>query len=97
MPPPPGNFNSRFTNNETIIYEIGYNGAATLDSQSFNFISYPDGGEGEYFAAAHIQGIDDGDEDNSGWVAVVPEPVSSSLFIIGGLTLVFRRFWKRKT
>lgn len=29
-------------------------------------------------------------------VSVVPEPVSSTLFIIGGVTLGFRRFWKRE-
>ena len=27
---------------------------------------------------------------------VVPEPISSALFVVGGATLGFRRFWKRK-
>ena len=28
--------------------------------------------------------------------AVVPEPISSTLFIVGGATLGFRRFWKKR-
>jgi hypothetical protein len=29
-------------------------------------------------------------------VGVVPEPISSTLFIVGGITLGFRRFWKKR-
>ena len=104
MPPPPGDMNARFTDNETLIYDIGYSGGASLTAQSFNFISFPDGGEGEYFAAAHVQGINvlgcDPESDpgcDSGWVAVVPEPISSTLFMVGAATLGFRRFRKRKS
>lgn len=93
MPPPTGMFADRLTNGEQLIYDITFTSAA--DVSSFNFISAPDGGQGEYFAAAHIQGIGDGSAINSGWVGVVPEPVSSILFIIGGATLGFRQFRKK--
>ncbi len=92
FPPSPGNFASRFTTGETVVYDISYSSA--IDVSSFNFISAPNGGEGEAFSAAHIQSIGVGED--SGWIAVVPEPISSTLFIVGGATLGFRRFWKKR-
>jgi hypothetical protein len=93
MPPPTGDFYSRLTNGETLIYDISYSSA--INASSFSYISTPDGGAGTYFAAAHVQGIGDGSATNSGWVGVVPEPVSSTLFIVGAATLGFRRFRKK--
>jgi hypothetical protein len=85
----------RFESGETATYTITYVGVGTFDVSSFNFISYPNGGSGEYFAAAKVQGIG-GIDDNSGWIAVVPEPVSSTLFIVGGATLGFRRLRRNR-
>lgn len=94
MPPPAGMFAERLTNGEQLVYDITFTSAA--DVTAFNFLSAPDGGQGAYFAAAHIQGIGDGSTSNSGWVGVVPEPISSTLFIIGAVTLGFRRFCRKR-
>ena len=95
MPPPPGDFASRFTDNETIVYDIKYSTGGLINASSFNFTSVDGGGTGNYLAAAHIQGVG----TTSGWVGsttVVPEPVSSTLFTIGGVALGFRTFHEKR-
>jgi len=100
---------SRFGPGETVIYDITY--TSPITASSFNLFSSPGGGNGVYLTAAHVQGIapdsqsglcgdgsDPGTGTCSGWVGtttVVPEPVSSTLFIVGGATLGFRRFRKK--
>jgi hypothetical protein len=37
-----------------------------------------------------------GTYNTSGFTSIVPEPVSSILFAIGGSTLGFRRYWKKR-
>lgn len=85
----------RFTSGETVIYNIG---GSSLSASSFNFISAPDGaGTGLYYSAAKVQGIN-GNDNTSGWIAnttVVPEPISSILFLSGGATLAVRRYLRR--
>lgn len=79
----------RFQSGESVVYNISYTGSGSIDVNSFNFLSSPGGGTGNYKVAAHIQGIN-GDDSTSGWVAtatVVPEPISSTLFIIGSALL----------
>jgi hypothetical protein len=86
MPPPPGNANSRFTGGESIVYDITFGSA--IDVSSFSFASEMGGGNGSYFAAAHITRIDG---NNSGWIgAPVPEP-STALLVALGMGLLSAR------
>jgi len=64
-------------------------GIVGLTADSFDFISEPDGGQGEYETVAHVQNIGPTDDD-SGWVAT-PEPATLGLLLLGGLVLVRRR------
>lgn len=92
-----GKSSNRFTAGESLVYDITYTGAGTINVSSFNFKSTSDGGEGPYLSAVHIQSIDPGGK--SGWVSsttVVPEPVSSVLFFVGGTALVARHSWKKR-
>ena len=99
---------SRFGAGDTVVYDIT---SAGITASSFNLFSTPGGGNGTYLTAAHVQGIapdsvtglcGDGSDPVSGtcsgWVGtttVVPEPISSTLFIAGGAALGFRRFRKK--
>lgn len=87
-----------FTSGETVVYDLTYTGG-TMNISSFNFLSSPAGGHGPFYSAAHIQNTGDG--TGSGWIAnetttIVPEPVSSTLFVVGGALLGFRSFRKMK-
>jgi hypothetical protein len=96
FPPPKGTFSNRFTSGETVTYEITYSGSGTMDAFSFNFQSTSDK-HGPFYSAMHVQSIGTGGD--SGWVGsttVVPEPVSSILFLSGGATLVYRRFRRKE-
>jgi hypothetical protein len=91
---------NKFTSGETVVYDLTYTGTGTMNISSFNFMSSPAGGHGPFYSAAHIQntGVLG---DKSGWIAnetttVVPEPISSTLFIVGGVVLGFRRYRKMK-
>jgi hypothetical protein len=106
FPPPPGQFDKKFTAGETVIYDITGTG---VSASSFYELAAPSGGNGPYYAAAKLQGIACTDPGSptygdcggtppttSAWAAgVVPEPVSSTLFIVGAATLGFRRFRKK--
>jgi len=81
-----GGMDYRFSDGDVLEYSIG--GIGSLTAGSFNFISYEDGGEGEYFTTAHIQGIGVGLE--SGWITV-PEPVSMLLLAMGGVAIFRKR------
>lgn len=87
FPPPPGNGASRFTQGETVIYDLTY--IAPITASSFAFDSVEGGGNGSYGAAAHIlrtgsEGLD------SGWVGNLPEPGTAVLTTVGLLMLLAR-------
>jgi len=89
-----GQNSNRFTAGESLIYNITYSGAGSINAYSFNFGSTSDAA---YNSAMHIQSISPGGK--SGWVGnttVVPEPVSSLLFMSGGAVLGFRRYLKKR-
>ena len=76
--------NQRFEAGATSVYDISGTG---LDALDFLFLSEPGGGNGSYYAAAHVQGI--GPSDGSGWIgAPVPVPAAVWLFGSGLLGLV---------
>jgi hypothetical protein len=62
---------------ESLIFDI--TGIASLTANSFNFLSFPDGGTGPFLAAAKVQstGIDG---EGSDWIAPVPVPAAAWLF-----------------
>jgi len=78
--PPPGNGDSRLTGGESIVYDITYGSA--IDVSSFDFMSVNGGGAGNYSAAAQIQNID-GNGNESGWIAPIPEPSTALLLALG--------------
>jgi hypothetical protein len=87
FPPPPGSFAARFTTGETVVYDLTY--ISPISASSFNFFSTPGGGQGTFLSAAHIQMIGAGSD--SGWIGVVPEPSTASLFALGLAALALRR------
>ena len=77
---------TRFTSGDVLSYTVS--GITLLEASSFDFISAPNGGEGEYVMAAHIQAI--GQTSDSGWVTV-PEPGCLVMLAIGAAAILRRR------
>jgi hypothetical protein len=76
-----------FTAGEEIWIEWTLAGLGVVEAEDFFAWSTPDGGQGTYTTAAHVQGIAGGGEE-SGWVAysegtMVPEPTSLILLGVG--------------
>jgi hypothetical protein len=80
LPPPPGSFSAKFTAGETISFDLDL--GAALSASDFDFPSASGGGQGTFNAAAHVQGIGEGEED-SGWIGPVPEPGTGFLLALG--------------
>jgi len=89
---------NQFTTGEIIVFDITYSGG-TMNTSSFDYLSSPAGGHGPFYSAAHVQNTGVGER---GWIVaetttVVPEPVSSTLFIIGSAAFGIRRFWNKNS
>jgi len=84
FPPPPGNYASRLTAGQSVIYDLTY--VSPITASSFDYFSEMGGGQGSYLAAAQIEGIFDNGQ-GSGWIGAVPEP-STGLLLGLGMTLL---------
>ena len=85
FPPPPGQWDERMTYSESVVYDVK-SLAGSLSASSFGYFSEPSGGQGTFLAAGHIQNTTG--TFGSSWVGatmVVPEPVSSALFLLGSI------------
>jgi hypothetical protein len=85
------------SNNLISVYDITYTSAISV--YDFDFFSAPNNGAGTglYISVAQVNDIN-GDDADSGWVgstSVVPEPISSILFVVGSVTLGLRCFRKK--
>jgi hypothetical protein len=82
---PSGPPSARFSVGDTSVFTLTNAGGLTPDD--FKFLSLPDGGNGPFFAAAHVQATGT-DGKGSGWVApAVPEPSSLAVAGLGALGL----------
>jgi hypothetical protein len=89
----------QFTQGESFTYTI--TGIPTLTAADFGYLSFPAGGAGPFYAAAHVQRIGNG--SFSGWISAdvvtpitpVPEPSAASLLGIALSLFVGLRLWKR--
>jgi hypothetical protein len=89
----------QFTQGEWFTYTI--TGITGLTAADFGYLSFPAGGAGPFYAAAHVQRIGNG--SFSGWISAdivtpitpVPEPSAASLVEIALFLFVGFRLWKR--
>jgi hypothetical protein len=92
-----GGLPNYFNSGDSLNYLLTYSGAGTMTETSFQFLSQPGGGEGVYYAAAHIQSTPGGGK-GSAWLGAtlvtypaVPEPAASVLVFAGLALLGLRR------
>ncbi len=76
----------RFNNTDSYSFTIGYDGPESMVAENLQLLYAQD--DPEYYAAAHIQGIVNG---QSSWGTSVPEPSTALLGAFGLLGLVGRR------
>jgi hypothetical protein len=74
-----------FNGGEAVKYTITL---PSLTASSFDFVSAPDGGQGEYKIAAHLQNL--GTTGDSAW-ATIPEPATLFLLVAGAAAALRRR------
>jgi hypothetical protein len=95
-----GNVAETFTNGDSVQYTISGDG---ISASSFDFLSHPDGGQGPFTTAAHIQNTTGAGSGGSGLVADstggtiqlqnVPEPSSC---LLAGLGLIGMLVWRTR-
>ena len=95
------NFKKEFTNGESVVYDIKYKGKTNVDAASFDFFSKSVGKNGPFLAVAEVENVGKKfgeccgccNNDKDSWISakVAPEPVSCSLFLLGGAGLAFAR------
>jgi hypothetical protein len=96
------NFSSHnFSNGASITYQITDNNDSNLNANDFGYMSSPGGGEGQYYAAAHVQGLPP-NGTNSTWISSTtevtpaPEPETGALFAAAiALWGALRCQWKK--
>jgi hypothetical protein len=84
-----GTNDHRFSAGDSLRYSVSSN-TGTLVSTSFSFLSAPDGGDGPFLAAAHVNATGVGGLE-SRWIAAVPEPSAALLALAGAGLLAGRR------
>jgi hypothetical protein len=57
----------------TYVIDLNWTGGA-LTAGDFNFLSFPSGGSGPFFAASHLQGIAPGQNSTSTWISANVTP-----------------------
>ena len=62
---------ANFSDNETLILNFNLAGTGTLEAEDFVFLATQGGGNGPFYAAAHLQGISGG---GSTWIGIGPRP-----------------------
>jgi len=78
----------QFTQGESFTYDIS--GISGLTAADFDYLSFPAGGAGPFYAAAHVQRIGNGSLSgwisgtSTGYLAPVPEPSGIALLALGG-------------
>lgn len=84
-----------FSTDSSISYLITLTNNASLTANDFAYLSSEGGGEGIYYAAAHVQGLSVGGSTWIGSTTVyalpVPEPTTWALSCLGGLSLLLLR------
>jgi hypothetical protein len=91
---PGGVASSVFGAGESLSYDVSATG---LTANDFNQLSFPAGGQGPFFTAAHVQNTTGVGSGGSGWIAPVPEPSATLLVPVGGILAAFLLRFRSKT